>query len=335
MMPRVSVCIPTYNTARYLPKSIESVLAQEFADFELVICDNASSDDTPGICRGYDDPRIHYVRFDEFVGQSANWNRCLELARGEYVVLLHADDALQPAFLKRAVSMLEHNPPVGFVHCSVQHINESGAPLHLQKLWDEDRIDAGEVLFKRLLLEGCVVNPAGVLVRSSAYKSAGEFAEEIVWGVDWHMWMRIALNSRVGYLTEPLAFYRQHQQSGTSGVMTTARNAKDEMWMIDDILNRIPDSGTELRGLYRSANEQSAHRTWCFAEELCRLGFMSSARAQIKGAINIQPRLLLSARLWALWAATYLGYGWFDRLHAYKNRLVSRQASATWNSRQL
>ena len=118
-MPLISVCIPAYNTARYLPEAIESVLAQAFSDYELVICDNASTDDTPEICRRYDDPRIRYVRFEEFVGQAANWNRCLKLATGKYVVLLHADDALRPCFLKRAAEVLDNNPAVGLVHCSV------------------------------------------------------------------------------------------------------------------------------------------------------------------------------------------------------------------------
>jgi glycosyltransferase involved in cell wall biosynthesis len=82
MKPKVSVCIPTYNTARYLPEAIESVLCQEFDDNELVICDNASTDDTSEICGRYRKERVRYVRFDEFVGQAANWNRCLQLATG-------------------------------------------------------------------------------------------------------------------------------------------------------------------------------------------------------------------------------------------------------------
>src|SRR5262245_47649967 len=98
-MPRISVCIPTYNTARYLPEAIESVLAQTYDDFELVICDNASTDATPQLCRRYDDPRVRYVRFDELVNQGNNWNRCLRLARGDYIALLHADDRYRSGFL--------------------------------------------------------------------------------------------------------------------------------------------------------------------------------------------------------------------------------------------
>src|SRR5215470_9259999 len=122
-MPKVSVCIPTYNTARYLPEAIESALRQEFADYELVICDNASTDETAELCGPFQDKGIRYVRFEETVGQAANWNRCLNMAKGEYVVLLHADDLLRPAFLERATRVMDENPGVGLIHCSVQHVD--------------------------------------------------------------------------------------------------------------------------------------------------------------------------------------------------------------------
>lgn len=319
-MPKVSVCIPTYNSARYLDAAIESVLTQEFTDYELVICDNASTDETPELCRRYDDQCVRYVRFDQLVGQAANWNRCLTLAEGEYVVLLHADDVLLPAFLRRAADLLDVHEEVGLVHCAVQHIDQSGAPLHLQKLCEEDQVDAGGELLHRLLLEGCVVNPAGVMVRRGVYESVGSFTEEIVWGVDWHMWLRIALGWPVAYLAEPLALYRQHQQSGTSGVMATARNGKDEVWMMKDIFSRIPPERTNLHAMRAQAIRQVAHRTWCFAEEMCRLGYPQAARAGIRRALNIRPGLIFDGKVWSLWVASYCGYEWFARAHAWKLR---------------
>jgi len=333
MTPRVSICIPTYNSSQYLTEAIESALAQEVTDYELVICDNASADATLEICQRYEDPRVRYVHFNELVGQASNWNRCLDLAVGEFVVLLHADDVLKPAFLRRALEVLDKNPDVGLVHCSVEHIDQSGAPLQVQKLYDEDRIDSGEALFKRLVLDGCVVNPAGVIVRRTAYDAVGRFTEEIVWGVDWHMWMRIGLHSQVAYLADALALYRQHPQSGTSGVMATARNATDEMWMLDDIFS---ESSREPRtaALYEEGKRRAAHRTWCFAEELCRLGLQSSARAQIRQTIRILPSMLFSGRVWTLWFATYLGYGWFERAHSCKKHLVRRQAAVNLSGNQ-
>jgi glycosyltransferase involved in cell wall biosynthesis len=320
-MPSISVCIPTYNTARYIGEAIKSVLGQDYQDYELVICDNASTDETSDICRRFDDPRVRYVRFNEFVGQAANWNRCLDLARGEYVVLLHSDDVLLPAFLRRAAETLDRHPQVGLVHCSVQHISQNNSPLYLQKLYDADVIDAEEKLLRKLLLDGCVVNPAGVMVRREVYETVGKFTEQIVWGVDWHMWTRIALQQKVAYLAEPLALYRQHQQSGTTGVMATARNGSDEVWMMDDIFSLIPADRSDLQVLYNQAIRQVAHRTWCFAEDMCRQGFDSATRAGVKRAVSIRPAMLLERRVWALWAASYLGYDWFTRIYRMKREI--------------
>src|SRR5260370_3865933 len=130
------------------------------------------------------------------------------------------------------------------------------------------------------------------MVRRAAYEAAGRFTGEIVWGVDWHMWLRISLLGSVVYMAEPMAIYRQHDQSGTTGVMATARNGKDESWMINDIFGRIPASRMDLISLRHQAQAKAAHRTWCFAEEMCRLGFGRAARAGIRRSIAMRPAML-------------------------------------------
>src|SRR5205085_11637457 len=132
-----------------------------------------------------------------------------------------------PAFLARAAAVLDAHSEVGLVHSAVQHINTDGSPRDVQWLWNEDRVAPQGELLRRLLLDGCVVNPAGVMVRRTAYENVGDFTDRIVWGVDWHMWARIAMRHSTAYLAEPLARYRHHAQSGTSGVMATARNGTD------------------------------------------------------------------------------------------------------------
>ncbi|WP_179131515.1 glycosyltransferase family 2 protein [Candidatus Entotheonella palauensis] len=326
-LPEVSVCIPTYNAAQYLADAIDSVLAQTFEDFELVVSDNASTDHTPELCQAYHDPRFLYSRSPENTGQSGNWNRCLSLARGTYVILLHADDLLMPEYLQRAVQVLDQHPEVGLVHCATQYIEPDGTPLYVRRIYEADRIDEGDVLFRRLVLEGCVVNPAGVLVRRSLYDEVGDFTMETLWGVDWHMWMRLALRTQVAYFAEPLAQYREHPQSGTSRVMATVQNGPDETWLFRDIFRRIPPARHDLHALKEAARRQSAHRTWCFAEEMCRLGWRSAARAQLRAAARIRPMIMAEGRFWALLAATVLGYGWFEQMHTWKQRLFGKPAA--------
>lgn len=322
--PKVTVGIPAYNAAPYLGAAIDSALAQDFGDFELVVSDDASTDGTPEILGRYTDPRFRAVRSDKRLGQSGNWNRCLELARGEFVVLLHADDELHPGFLDRAVAVFDANEDVGLVHCAVHHIEETGKRLFLNALFDEDRIDREEVVLHQLLLDGCVINPAGVIVRRSAYERVGDFTDQVVWGVDWHMWIRIALRYPVAYLAEALALYREHGQSGTTGVMASGRNARDEVWMFDDVFSSIRETRPDLYRLKGRARRGIAHRTWCFAESLCEAGDMHAARIGIRNSVKISPLMLRKPEVWMLWLATYFGYPWFKRMHAGKQRLATR-----------
>jgi glycosyltransferase involved in cell wall biosynthesis len=94
-IPFFSVCIPTYNRAFSLPTAIESVLAQDFTDFELVICDNASNDNTEEVVKNYRDERIRYVRYKDLVSMYANHNRCIELAQADWLIFLHSDDEFE------------------------------------------------------------------------------------------------------------------------------------------------------------------------------------------------------------------------------------------------
>ena len=325
---KVSVCIPAHNSARFLPAAVESVFGQDFEDFELIVSDDASTDETPCVCTRYKDPRFRTVRSPRRLGLAGNWNRCVELARGTYVIVLHADDELRPRYLRRAVDVLDAHHDVGLVHCAVEHIDESGKLLSRQRLFSEDRIDHDHATLRHLLLDGCVVNPAGVLVRRAAYMRVGPFTDKAVWAVDWHMWTRIALESPVAYLAESLALYRQHRASGTSDVMTSGRNARDELWALEDLFALIERTRPELVQLREDAIRGLAHRTWCFSEAMCESGDMRAARIGLRNTVRLWPPMVREAKVWGLWAATFLGYRWFAAAHAGKRRFKSLRRNA-------
>jgi len=115
-LPKVSVCIPTYNCGNFLSHAIDSVLNQTFTDYELIICDNASIDDTEEIVKSYSDRRIRYFRNPTNLGMVGNWNRCIEKSTGKHVYILHADDLMLPENLDEKVRILDSNHSVGLVH---------------------------------------------------------------------------------------------------------------------------------------------------------------------------------------------------------------------------
>jgi glycosyltransferase involved in cell wall biosynthesis len=126
--PYVSVGMPVFNGEKYLPAAIESLLAQTFEDFELIICDNASTDSTQQICRGYcaRDARIRYYRNDQKIGGSANFNRVLELAVGKYFKWAAHDDLCMPDFLGRCVDVLDGDPSVVLCFPLTRYIDARG-----------------------------------------------------------------------------------------------------------------------------------------------------------------------------------------------------------------
>jgi glycosyltransferase involved in cell wall biosynthesis len=320
MAPRVSVCIPVHNSARYVGETIRSVLAQDFHDFELVVCDNASTDGTREVGESFRDARVRVAHDHRLVGQSANWNRCLREARGEFIIVLHGDDLLRPTYLSHAVAFLEREASAALVFCAVDFIDETSRTVGTQKRYDRDTLVPQSEAYRRLILEGCIVNPAGVLMRRSAREAVGEFTEEILWGVDWHMWCRFALHGPLGYLATPLAAYRLHGQSATSGVMATGRNGRDERWMLEDVLRRAPAAAgsNALPGpVFRAA----AHRAWCFAEEACQRGDGKAARAQLRVALSFHRWIALQYRFPALFIASFLGYRWFERARGFRTAL--------------
>jgi glycosyltransferase involved in cell wall biosynthesis len=130
-VPTVSVGLPVYNGADYLPEAIEAVLSQSFCDFELLIQDNASSDATAAICEAYAarDPRVSYVRNPQNVGAAANYNLVFERARGRYFKWAAHDDVCTPDFLERCVEVLERDPGVVLCCGQAQLINDNGSPV--------------------------------------------------------------------------------------------------------------------------------------------------------------------------------------------------------------
>jgi glycosyltransferase involved in cell wall biosynthesis len=126
--PKVSIGLPVYNGERYLRAALDSILGQTYRDFELIICDNASTDATAAICAEYAarDPRIRYTRHEQNIGATANFNRAFELARGVYFKWAAHDDLLEPTWLEKCVAMLDQTPDAVLCQSLVKLIDDAG-----------------------------------------------------------------------------------------------------------------------------------------------------------------------------------------------------------------
>jgi len=131
--PKVSVGLAVYNGERYLEESLDSILAQTFTDFELIICDNASTDRTAEICHAYAerDARIRYFRNERNIGGANNGNLTFQLARGEYFRWAADDDVCEPELLEKCVAVLDNDPAVILCHSIIVHIDGQGNKLQV------------------------------------------------------------------------------------------------------------------------------------------------------------------------------------------------------------
>jgi glycosyltransferase involved in cell wall biosynthesis len=212
-MPAVSVCIPTYNYARFLPRAIESVLAQTFEDFELIVCDNASTDETPAVLAGFSDPRLKTFRNERNLGLFGNFSRCLELADGELVKYVCADDWLDPDYLARAVPVMEAHPEIGLLTTAGFFVDEQGRTFALATAEFEDGpvVRAADALRAQAAFLNVIGMPSSVLARREAVEAVGGFDPRFAPASDVHLWLKLLCRHDLGWLPEPLCYLRVHR----------------------------------------------------------------------------------------------------------------------------
>lgn len=148
LMPKVSIGLPVFNGERYLEKAIEGLLGQTYRDFEIVICDNASTDETARICERYaaQDRRIRYIRNPENIGAAPNFNLTFMQSRGEYFTWVAHDDVYGSTWLERCVDVLDSHPDVVLAHTAVRLIDGDGIPLEFDSTLNGYPIGGGKMV---------------------------------------------------------------------------------------------------------------------------------------------------------------------------------------------
>lgn len=226
--PRVSVVIPAYNHARFLPRAIESVLAQDYPDVELIVIDDGSTDDTPEVLARYAD-RCRVLRQSNR-GQSATLNRGWELATGTLFSYLGADDLLRPPeALSRAVAALQARPDAVMAYGDFELIDIHDRPLR--------RVRNGSESYLRMLLDMNPVAGAGILLRRDAFERAGGWDPRLKLNPDLDYWLRLGLLGTFAHVPHVLAAWRIHPESQTA-VRPSAEGAAEPLRIVRNLYER-------------------------------------------------------------------------------------------------
>lgn len=217
--PLVSICIPTYNNARFLRESLDSIVNQTYSNKEIIISDNVSTDETEIIVKEYAEKyKIKYYRNDKNIGAEANFTRCIELANGEYIAIFHSDDLYLPNMVKKQVEAFQKNLTIGAVFTMASLINSKNEVIGKIKLPSKLKgkyvYDFPKIFFSVLENLNFLVCPSA-MVRSKIYKELVPFNEKrFKTSADLDMWLRILQICPITILNEYLI---EHRVSNTQG----------------------------------------------------------------------------------------------------------------------
>ena len=308
-MRRVTVIIPTFNAARFLPTALDSILSQEFRDFEVIVVDDGSTDDTAEVMRTYGGSAVRYVPLPENSGGcSKPRNVAIEQARGEFIALLDADDVWCPGHLAHAVAVFERAPHLGLVFTNCVNIDEDGQRFPGTRLDDYDNFhriekhEVGDHLFViprdvafRAMFAEHFVGVSGAVIPRAVFARVGGFDEDLRNSEDRDMWYRIAREYDVGYVDAVDYHYRIRRGSMSS------RGARLFQARIAVFRKQIRD------GLPVDLQRQAKRLV---ARNFYSLGYTDQAEYRLREA---RENYVLSLREWpnvaALrgWCATWLG----------------------------
>lgn len=210
-MPQVSVIIPLYNKARHIRRALDSICAQTFADFEVVVVDDGSADDGAEIVRDYADPRIRLICQDN-AGPGAARNRGIRESAAPYVAFLDADDEWLPELLEVCVNHLQEH--VDCAACVVGATDgRTGAPIAIERMTDGVWQLPVEATPRQVKMLANILYCGNILLRRTVLEQQGGFYEGSAYGEDMYLWIKVLLNHKLFMYPQPLFVYHIEDSS--------------------------------------------------------------------------------------------------------------------------
>lgn len=212
-MPQISVILPVFNGGDYLKLSIESVLNQKDADFELIIVDDCSTDGSRQYLTTIDDPRVNLFQNSSNKGLFWNLNLLISKSKSELIKLWAQDDIMYPECLAHFINFYNNHPNIGFIYSKVRYINEYGTHIKPERIDATPEIISTD-LHARISFEyGCIAgNISNTCLTRKALDKIGLFNEKMLISADFEMWVRIAQYFDVGFINKPLIDLRDHHK---------------------------------------------------------------------------------------------------------------------------
>ncbi|MCP4292698.1 MAG: glycosyltransferase [bacterium] len=256
-MPLVTIAIPNFNQGHYLDESLASALSQTYRNIEIVVVDNASTDNSRQVIEHWagKDSRVRpYFPTQHTSIPIDNWNRCLEKAQGTYINFLHADDRLTPTYIEKCLEVYQHRPDLGYVYSEKQYIDGQGNEGEPQMIYRESGIIPG-LSEARVNLLGWHTVPVQTLMRTECLRAIGgyNFTDSLAL-------LLLNLKWDVGYLKEPLVQYRKHPFSASTRMIQDKSLVLSIHLTKTFVLNAcLPDNAKHLMDLHPQIMQRLAY----------------------------------------------------------------------------
>lgn len=258
--PLVSVCLPVFNGARYLAQAVDAILAQTYTDFELIIRDDNSTDDSPKILQKYEalDARIRYKKNEQKLGLFQNYNECMRAAAGSYIKLYAQDDVLEPTAIEKMVAVLEQHEDVSLVTCSKRWIDSDGNEIErFCRFKNDEKISSSLTIMANLVcLNNWIGEPSTAMFRSRDIGS-GFDTDLYHWG-DIDYWFRILQSGSLFVVNDVLCSFRRHDESTTSSNLEGLYFVADIVRMWKNWHRYLEDLGEDEEHFFKRATERIA-----------------------------------------------------------------------------
>jgi len=241
-MPKVSVVIPTYNSAALVREAIQSALNQTYSDFEVIVVDDGSRDNTESVVRSFGD-KVCYVKQDNR-GAGAARNHGIIRSQGKYVAFLDADDLWLPGKLAEQIPLLDRDPEIGLVYSDWAVVAEKGKaePSYLT-----NRPAVSGYVFDELVQWGFILT-SGTVVRRSCLDDVGCFDESLSIAQDFDLWIRICYRWKIALVNKPLVIKRNRDGNLSSNLLKTAA---ERIVLFEKALRKFPDMTPRSRRVVR------------------------------------------------------------------------------------
>jgi len=288
----VTICIPAFNAEHTLRRTLDSILVQDYPDFDVLVCDNASTDKTAQIVKEYVNRNVRYVLNPDWTPLAErNWNYALGFAAGPLIALYHADDIYTPTMVRRQVEFIQMHPDISAVFTKTRMINDQDRPIRLGTVLQPKELRGQEcfafpILFNAVLKYRNFLTVPTLMTKRAALDGVGAFDLRYRSSADIDLWFRLSQLGSVGVINEPLHYYRISARQWSAQIDRRRTEIADFFRVLDDYLTR-----PEVVQIVESAPlkyyevDRAIDSIWC-AMNLLVQGDTMKALSRLKEALH-------------------------------------------------